>query len=461
MADVGVIGAGIAGLTAAYRLQESNVRVDVLEASDRAGGMIGTDREDGYLVELGPNSLRGASPAFDDLIASLGLDSKVVEANRAASTRYVVRDGAPRPLPMSPWTFLTTDLLSTSAKFRLLGEPFVSSGAEADIDESVAAFVRRRLGPEVLDYMVDPFVGGIFAGDPDRLSLRNAFERLHEMEAEHGSLFRGLVHAARNRSSDNGSSRGLFSFDAGLQTLPDALADALGDSLHLRTRVEQLRPDASGYSLTVRSGDGAPQTRSYDAVISTLPLHELTAIDFPTDVDLEPLANVPYPPVSVLALGFREDDVQHPLDGFGMLVPSKEDTFDILGTIFSSTLFPGRAPDGHVLLTTFIGGMRRPELGRVETNALKDRVLTDLNALVGLDGAPTFVRHVPWDRAIPQYLQGYDRVTETLDRLEDAHPGLAFAGNYRQGISVGDALDSGADAAARIRERLDRAVTAR
>jgi oxygen-dependent protoporphyrinogen oxidase len=461
MADVGVIGAGIAGLTAAYRLQESNVRVDVLEASDRAGGMIGTDREDGYLVELGPNSLRGASPAFDDLIASLDLEPEVVEANRAASTRYVVRDGAPRPLPMSPWTFLTTDLLSTSAKFRLLGEPFVSSEAEADVDESVASFVRRRLGPEVLDYMVDPFVGGIFAGDPDRLSLRNAFERLHEMEAEHGSLFGGLVHAARNRSSDGSSSRGLFSFDAGLRTLPDALADALGDSLHLRTRVEQMRPDASGCSVTVRSGDGAPQTRSYDAVISTLPLHELTAIDFPTDVDLEPLENVPYPPVSVLALGFREDDVQHPLDGFGMLVPSKEDDFDILGTIFSSTLFPGRAPDGHVLLTTFIGGMRRPELGRAETDVLKDRVLTDLDALLGLDGAPTFVRHVPWNRAIPQYLQGYDRVTETLDRLEDAHPGLAFAGNYRQGISVGDALDSGADAAERIRERLDRAVTAR
>jgi len=281
------------------------------------------------------------------------------------------------------------------------------------------------------------------------------------MEVKHGSLFRGLLHAARNRSSDGTTSRGLFSFRDGLGTLPDALADSLGEALHLDTRVTRLQSEGTGYTVTVRSADGAVDTHSYDAVISTLPLHELTTLDFPTDVDLEPLESVPYPPVSVLAMGFDEKDVEHSLDGFGMLVPSKEDDIDILGTIFSSTLFPGRAPKGQVLLTTFIGGMRKPELGGAETDVLTDRVLTDLNALLGVSGSPDFARHVPWDRAIPQYLQGYDRVKATLNDLEAAHPGLAFAGNYRQGISVGDALDSGTRAAQRIQERLDRTVAAR
>ncbi len=456
MADVGVIGAGIAGLTAAYQLQHAGVDVEVLEASGRVGGMIGTERTNGYLVEMGPNSLRGSNEAQESVIASLGLESEVVEANDAASTRYVVREGRPQPLPMSPWTFLTTDLLSASAKLRLLGEPFVSSAPGGE-DESVASFVRRRLGPEVLDYMVDPFVGGIFAGDPDRLSLRNAFQRLHDMESEHGSLFRGLVHAARNRSTDDGPSRGLFSFRKGLQTLPDALATALNGRIRRNTSVQALRP---GGSVQVEN-DGAQRQHAYDAVISTLPLHALTDIDFPTEVDLDPLAEVPYPPVSVLALGFREDDVQHPLDGFGMLVPSVENEFRILGTIFSSTLFPQRAPDGHVLLTTFVGGMRHPDLGRADTQMLSARVQDDLDALLGLQGAPTFVRHVPWNRAIPQYMQGYDHVTETIETLESAHPWLTLAGNYRQGISVGDALESGADAADRVLDRLAQPVPSR
>lgn len=449
MDDVGIIGAGIAGLTAAYHLHERGFDVRVLEASGRVGGKIRSERTDGFLVEHGPNSLRGSGGALGEVIEALELGDAVVGANEAARVRYVVRDGTPKPLPTSPWAFLSTDLFSAWAKLRLLGEPFVRRRRAAAPEESVASFVRRRLGSEVLRYAVDPFVGGIFAGDPERLSVRHAFERLHALERDHGSLFRGLLRSARSGSDDapRPGPQGLFSFRDGLETLPRALAAALGDRVSRNVPVTALRQDESRWHVATRQPDGATRMHFFDAIVCTLPLPTLATLDFNTSVDLSELEDVPHPPVSVLALGFRREDVGHPLDGFGMLVPSAEDDFRILGTLFSSTLFPGRAPEGEVLLTTFAGGMRDPDLGRRDTDALREVVQADLRALLDVDGAPTFVRHVPWPQAIPQYGLDYKDVQSTLDRLEAQHPGFVLAGNYRAGISVGDAMQSGRDAA--------------
>jgi len=459
MADVGVIGAGVAGLTAAYQLQQAGRDVQVLEASERIGGKIQTEQTGGYLVELGPNSLRGSGEVLRSIIEGLDLEGDVVEARDTASNRYVVRDSTPRPLPSSLRSFLTTDLLSTSAKVRLLGEPFVASKGESETDESVASFVRRRLGPEVLRYVVDPFVGGIFAGDPHKLSLRNAFESLHDLEANHGSLARGLLHRVWNRSSTgSGSRRGVFSFRDGLQTLPAALADALGDRVQTNAPVTALRQDDTRWHVATRTPDGATQMHFFDAVICTVPLPQLSEMDLNTSLGRGVFDEVPYPPVSVLALGFQAEDVDHPLDGFGMLVPKAEEELRILGTIFSSSLFPGRAPDGHVLLTTFVGGMREPELGGLSTSSLRPIVESDLQALLGVHGSPTFVRHRTWDQAIPQYTQGYDQVKHALQELENEYPGLFFAGNYRQGISVSDAMESAAQAAERVQHTLDAMV---
>lgn len=456
---VGVIGAGIAGLSTAHHLRQKGVEVRVLEAQDRTGGMIHSERTDGFLVEHGPNSLRGASGALGDVIVSLELQDAVVPANDAARTRYVVRGGVPQPLPMSPWSFLTTDLLSTWAKVRLLGEPFVRR-RPAELDESVAAFTRRRLGREVLRYAVNPFVGGIFAGDPETLSLRHAFERLHTLEQRHGSLFRGMVSGSRsgNGAPDDGRPTGLFSFRDGLRTLPDALANALGDRVICNAPVTALRQDENRWHVATIQPDGATRMHFFDALVSTIPLHRLATLDFNTSVDLSRFETVPYPPVSVLALGYRREDVGHPLDGFGMLVPEIEDDFDILGTLFSSTLFPDRAPAGHVLLTTFVGGMRNPDLGRLDTEALRDVVERDLGRLLDASGTPTLVRHVRWPRAIPQYTVGYGQVKATMDRLEAQHPGLFLAGNYRSGVSVGDTMESGASAAREVASALQSAA---
>ena len=452
MAHVGVIGAGIAGLTAAHHLQQHSPHtVSVLEATSHVGGVIRSERTEGYLIEHGPNSLRASSEALGQTIMDLGLMDSVVKANSEAATRYVVRDGVPVALPLSVSDFVTTPLFSARAKWRLLREPFVSRSA-SDEEESVASFVRRRLGPEILDYAVAPFVGGVFAGRPDALSVQHAFERLSELETDHGSLLWGGLRSALQGDSERppGPS-GLFSFQNGLQTLPAALHEALGEQVYLDAPVSGLTPKDEQW-IVQHDGNGA--ATQFDGVICTAPLHRVSDLMVETSVDCTPLYDVAYPPLQVVALGYKREAIAHPLDGFGLLVPPVEDTFDILGTIFSSTLFPNRAPEGHVLLTTFVGGARAPDQARTSEKAIRHIVERDLDRLLGVQAPPTFARHIHWPHAIPQYALGYGAVKDTLSALESAHPGLVFAGNYRQGVSVGDAMDSGLDAARRLASTL-------
>ena len=449
MPSVAIVGAGLAGLAAAYHLyEEGGAAPSVFEAGAQAGGVVRSERANGYLVEHGPNTLQSIPPVLGNMLTALDLEEQTVEPPPTAEKRYVVRGGRPLPAPTSLKSLLTTDLFSWPGKLRLLREPFASVPEKAE--ESVAGFVRRRLGREVLDYAVNPFVGGIYAGDPQRLSLRYAFPRLYELEQEHGSLLKGALFSKRQSTTK----RRLFSFESGLQTLPQALARHLEDRVHLRTRVTAIEKEADHWTLTLQR-QGKTSRRRFDAVIYAAPLHELAHIDFAAPVDLAPLLDVPYPPLSVLALGFRRQDVTHSLDGFGMLVPAAEDAFDILGTLFSSTLFPNRAPEDHVLLTSFIGGMRRPDLGLASTDTLVEIARQDLATLLGVRGEPTFVKRIAWKKAIPQYHLGYGQVHRCLDELETACPGFFLAGNYRRGVSAGDAMTSGQQAARRAAASLD------
>ena len=459
MASVGVLGGGIAGLTAAFQLQAQGIDVTVLEASARTGGKIRSERSDGYLVEHGPNTLQSSTLLLDALIDRLGLEADCVEAQSAAKKRYIVRNGTPRAVPTSTIDMLTSSLLSLPGKLRLLGEPFVRPGPP-EREESVADFVRRRLGDEALNYGVNPFVAGIYAGDPKQLSIRHTFSRLVELEQEHGSLVKGLFNRLRSKTKDADapkSSRRMFSFRKGLQQLPDALTAALGANIQRLSPVMALRQDGARWNVTNRTTDGSTTEHSFDGVISTLPLHRLAAIDTNLGADFAPLTSVSYPPVSVLALGFRREDVAHPLDGFGMLVPEVESDFQILGTLFPSSIFAHRTPDGHVLLATFVGGTRHPELGTAETESLLPIVQRDLKRLLGTRGDPAFIRHVRWPNAIPQYNLGYGQIKAQIDAIEARHPRLAFAGNYRDGVSVGDTMDSGDRAAQRLIDALSAA----
>lgn len=443
-----VIGAGVSGLSTALELRDQGVEVTVLEAGPRAGGVITTRREDGYLVESGPTSLM-ATPALEALITRLGLERERILPAPTAARRYIVRDGTPVALPSGPASLLTSRALSGAAKWRLLREPWVAAVRDP-ADESIASLVRRRFGPEVLTYLVAPFVSGIYAGDPDRLSARHAMPTLFHAERRHGSVILGGLRAARARAGTV-RHRGITSFRDGLATLSDAMADALGPRLRLGTRVTAVQPDVDGWRVRSEEAQGGAATQCVDAVCYAGPAHALHGIDLPWEVRqaLLPIERLEHPPVATLALGFARDAVAHALDGFGMLCPAVEGR-TLLGAIFSSSLFPGRAPAGHVLITCFLGGQRAPEIGRMATAEVLPRVLADLESLLGVRGAPRFVRHQIWPQAIPQYALGHERVLAAALRVESEHPGLYLGGQWRGGVSLGDCLTQGQQLATRV-----------
>lgn len=438
---VAILGAGITGLTVAYALRKKGINVTVYEKRDSVGGMIHTSRQDGWLLELGPNTLMVRSEKIWNLLHKLDLDNQLLEANRKSKKRFIVKDGNPTPLPMSLWDFIGTGLLSGSAKLRLLKEPFIDKG-END-DESIARFVERRLGKEVLDYAVNPFVSGIFAGDPKKLSAKHTFSMLHELEQKHGSIFKGMLKREKKASSR----KALISFKNGLQELPKALHEAIGDSVRLNHCISGISKENKSWSIYFEDN---PRTE-HDIIISTLPTHALSVCLQHTQVKglISKLSDLPYAPVSVLHLGFKRNKINHPLDGFGMLIPEVEN-FKILGTLFSSSLFPGRAPEGSTLLTVFIGGVRNPWLAQLSKDQLVPKVQQELNLLLGISGSPEFISHTFWEKAIPQYEVGYDQYLAIMDQIETELPGLHIAGNIRGGVSVPDCIEGGLKMAEKI-----------
>lgn len=436
---VAILGAGITGLTAAWHLRQAGVQVTVFERSSRVGGAIGAHHAGAWLHELGPNSLLEGSAAVSALVRELELDSRRIYASPAARQRYVVRGGRLVAMPTSPLRFATTRLFSLRAKLKLLGEPWRIPAAPY-LDESVADFVVRRLGREFLDYAINPFVGGVYAGDPALLSVRHGFPKLHALEQEHGSLIRG---ALARRNASGGPKGRIFSFPTGLAELPAALARKLGDAVRLHTEITAVQRLGSGWQV-VSAENGATRIDDFDAVVCALPADALAAIDFagvPAAHQLETLTGIPQPPVASVFTGFRCEDVAHPLDGFGVLVPQVEHGL-ILGTLFSSTLFPGRAPDGHVALTSFVGGMRAPELAGLDDAEIVRIVREELARLLGVRGSPAFVHVRRWPHAIPQYVVGYQRYHDLIAAVETAAPGLFIGGTCRDGISIANCIES-------------------
>ncbi len=453
MNSVAIIGAGITGLTAAFRLKQKGIPIAVYEAGNRPGGVIQSIRQNGYLAECGPNTCLETSPKVTDLIRDAGLESRKRYTDPNAEARYLVRGGKPISMPASAAGFFATSLFSPGAKLRLFREPFVRR-SDSNVEESVAEFVIRRLGHEFLDYAINPLVAGVYAGDPAKLSVKHAFPKLHALEQKYGSLIKGQFLGARERKRSGEVSKQnakKFSFDEGLQVLTDGLAAKLGTDLHLRTSVTAVERTGDSWTVTTKSEAGETQ-REHSAVLYVAPAYKFKDITFKTDgaVDSMPLAEVYYPPVTSIVMGFRREDVEHPCSGFGALIPEVEG-FNILGVIFSSSLFPDRAPQGHLTLTCYVGGCRNPKLALEDKNKLREFVLKDLNRLLGVKGTPTFEHYFVYPKAIPQYVVGYGKVKETMNRIESASPGFFFAGHYRDGISLADSIISGDNIAEKIR----------
>jgi oxygen-dependent protoporphyrinogen oxidase len=455
--DVVVVGAGLSGLTVAFRLAMAGVRVEVLDAGDEPGGVIGSRRRDGALYERGPNSGLDTTPLIDALLKDAGVLGERIDAEPAAARRYVIRGGRLVALPTSPGAFVTSPLFSWRAKLRLLREPFIRPAAP-DVEETVAAFVRRRLGREFLDYAVEPFVSGIYAGDPERLSVPAAFPRLRELETRYGSLIRGQILGARERRQRERASGELskrtaksFSFRAGMQTLTDALARH-AQRVELGVRVEAVLRDDDGRFLVCGRRRGEPVRRRARAVVLAVPafaaaavLGDLGARSAAVNDAVGALNEIEYPPVATVASHFRRRDVRHPLDGFGVLAPAVEQP-PLLGTLFSSSMFRGRAPEGTVLLTSFVGGRRDPQAALGPPEPIAARVQQALTRYLGA-GQPLWHEVTAWPRAIPQYGPGHLRRIARIEAAESEVGGLYFCANWRGGVSVGDCIKS-ADAMA-------------
>jgi len=459
MKPVAIIGGGITGLTAAFNLQQRGIPVTLYEGSGRVGGVIRTVRENGYLAECGPNTILETSPRIGDLIRDAGLELHQLYSDPDAEKRYLVRDKQLINLPASPLGFLTTRLFSWRAKASLLVEPF-RRRSDSDMEESLADFVLRRLGHEFLDYAINPFVAGVYAGDPERLSVKHAFPKLYALEQRYGSLIKGQILGASERKRQGTVSKQnakKISFDEGLQVLTDTLGEKLGEQVRLNHAVKRIShsTDGDGWRIDFEK-NGSNVSSSHSGVLLTLPAYCLVDLEIHSQdklVDMALLGQIEYPPVTSVVLGFRRKDVSHPLDGFGVLIPQIE-KFNSLGSIFSSSLFPGRCPEGHIAFTSYVGGTRSPDLALKKPDEIISLVMEDLRVLVGLSGQPTYTHVCCYPSAIPQYNIGFGRMKARMDEIEQEASGIFLGGHFRDGISLGDSILAGYNAADRISEYL-------
>ncbi len=436
---VAVIGAGISGLCTSFWLHQNGYDVTVLEKLDRVGGSIISEKKDGFVIDLGPNTALETSETLKELIKDLGIEDKKIYGSYEANNRYIVRNGQLHPLAMSPLKFLKSKLFSTKAKIRLMREPFIKKIEAEDI--SLSDFVKYRLGQEFLDYAINPFVAGVYAGDPDNLSTPAGFPKLWALEQKYGSFIKGAVIGARERKKRKEVAKDrakMFSFENGLQFFTDTMAEKVG-GVQTGVDIQKLEKNGTGWNITYVQ-NGETQTKSFDNVVISTQTDSIA--QFVNDLSSEAseaFKNIYYPPVTLIFMGFKKEQIGRPLDGFGFLVPKIENR-KILGTLWSSVIFPDRAPEGHAALTTFVGGTRQPEMTDLSDEELEAVVLQELGDLMQISGKPVITRMLKWPRAIPQYTMGYMKIKAMFDELEQKNPGLYFATNARRGISVGDSV---------------------
>ena len=478
MARIAVIGGGISGLAAAHRLIElaaqhgKNLHVELCEGSPRLGGVIQTERIEGCIVELGSDSFITNKPAAVELCGRLGLSEHLIATDPAHRQALVLRRGKPVPIPdgfmlMAPsriWPVLRSPIFSPLGKLRLALERFVPRRMQTS-DESVAAFVRRRLGSEALERLVQPLVAGIYTGDPEKLSLEATLPRFIEMERRYGSLSR----AARQPSDDgekmresgppeSGARYGLFAaLRDGMSELVDALVERIesAGTIHRGVGIRALRPpDVTDSAFTLETSDG--RDLAFDLVVVALPANRAAGLVASIDAQLSAaLGEIEYASSAIVVTGHRECDVAHPLSASGLVIPAIEGR-QILSVSFASRKFAGRAPAGQVVLRTFVGGALQPEFLERTDEELAHIVRTELGDILGVRGEPTFVRVSRHMGSMPQYQVGHrDRVAR-INTLLAGHPRLALAGNAYEGVGIPDCVRSGEDAA----ERLFRALTA-
>ncbi|MBT5873277.1 MAG: protoporphyrinogen oxidase [Candidatus Latescibacteria bacterium] len=467
-----MIGAGITGLSAAHRLQElqdfpAQIDLKILEASERPGGTIETVERDGFLVEKGPDSFLSSKPWLLNLCKRLKIIDRVVQTNSDNRRSFVVYQGALHPLPegflmMAPTRlrpFITSSLFSWAGKLRM-GLDLVLPRAEPSDDESVASFVRRRLGREALERVVQPLIGGIYTGDPENLSLRATMPRFLEMEEKHGSVIRAMwreqrqaAYRAKSRgSADSGARYSMMvSFDRGMQTIVDELVRILPDqTLQLGRKATGIRRLGTEWQVTTSAG----AVHTADDVMIALPSYKAANLVKDTDPELaRRLSGLSYASSAIVNFAYDRSDIPHALDGFGFVVPEIEGRNIIAGS-FSSIKFPNRAPDGKVLLRAFVGGAMQAHLYDMDDEEIEHLASQELLDLMGIQADPLWSIVTRWPLSMPQYLVGHMQRTEQIQTHVSRHTGLTLMGNAYAGVGLPDCVRSGEDAAERVISRL-------
>ena len=447
---VAVIGGGLAGLAAAARLRQRGIDAEVFEGGSEVGGVVQTIRRDGWVIDTGPAMAAEPAPEVRELLDAAGLGRCTVRAGPAGATRYIVLGGVPVLLPRTTSEFSASSVLSFAGRLRLLKERFIPAKDDT-VDESVDRFTRRRFGDEMAERMFDPLVASTCAGDSRQIVARYAFPGLVGHERGAGSSLQGSARArieARRRAK--GRPAGSWSCANGMHQLAQQLALWIG-RVHTGAAIDHVTATSAGVDVSARSG----KTICFDALIFAVPAPALGAItiDVPLADRLGHVASMPHASIAAVALGFRRGQVAHPLDGSRLLVPSAEKR-SILSMVFPSSLFPGRAPDDHVLITAFVGGAMRPELldqSDAEVVALVQREAAEL---LGVTGAPVMTQVSRWCNALPQAVAGHGERLLVADAVEAAEPRVAFTGAWRDGLAVGEVLLGGIRAADRLAERL-------
>lgn len=444
-----IIGGGISGLSLAYFLLEQKPSLDIiiLESEKRAGGKIWTDKVDGFLCESGVNGFLDNRPRTLELVAKLALSP--LKSSEDARKRFIFSDGKLHRLPESPVSFFSSNLLTLHGRLRIIWEIFVPRGNGKD--ETLAEFARRRLGKEAFEKLIDPMASGIYAGDPEKMSLKSCFPVIYNLEQKYGSLIRAMIQLqkeAKKTGKKVGAGPGgvLTSFYDGMETMINALTGYLGEKVKTGTRAISIDKKGDTYIVSVSDGSNIEA----EAVVLATPAHETSEMVRDIDKQLSStLSEIFYPSISVVCLGYKRDKISHSLNGFGFLIPYREGR-KILGTLWDSSIFPNRVPEGYVLLRSMLGGVRMSELALQDENKLINMVMDELGDILGIKAQPDFVKVYTHKKGIPQYSLGHEKKLETITGICNKFKSFYITGNAYRGIGVNDCIESSYKLAERI-----------
>jgi oxygen-dependent protoporphyrinogen oxidase len=463
--QVVIIGAGISGLATAFALRQlahrngTALELTVLEKDSRVGGKIRSIRDEGFLCEWGPNGFLDGKPATLELCAELEIAERLLRSDDNARKRFIYSGGKLHRVPEKAPAFFRSQLISTPGKLRIAGEMFLPR-YRGDADETLADFCRRRLGSEVLEKLIGPMVSGIFAGDPETMSLKSCFPRIHQLETEFGGLIRAMIRLSAKRRRERRAGKAvagaggpagvLTSFAGGLQELTDRLQKVLGEVVDTGSGVTAIRPLDGGFELLLESG------RRIEAqlVVCAVPAFHLARMVDGFDREMAGLLRgIPYAALQVCCFGYRREVFPHALDGFGYLVPQGE-RLDVLGTLWDSSIFADRAPEDYVLLRSMLGGATRPDVAGWDEKQVREKTIAALAKTMKVAVKPEFVRVFPHPEAIPQYLAGHGRRLQALEACANRYPGFYFTGNAFYGIGLNDCVGAANRVAAQAFDHL-------